>query len=560
MVTRSNAAQQRVVLARRLLAASAEILRQHWLLPKPDREGQSGDPADVLLAIAGRCVAGDEAAVAEAVRLLAASKPPLDLVADAAAWNALLTSDLARLQPCDELLGDIVPVSAAPYPLFTGLLEHFPPRRSPLFDDVDILSCQHLLGSLLPQYQAIRDLLPGARFQEIIGKPYSGNPWAMHALEEYGFPVNRRSVGLPNRDNRDDQGEPYRIGTYGHLHRKVVDDAVKRFFNLMPETRRLSRAPILVIDDGGALIDAVGRAAAKCGTTRPIVCIEQTQRGLHAAKPAKGYGLGGGFALVNVAQTLSKLVLESKLIASSVLENLESWLARLKVSESRAAWASHLRIGLVGFGSVGESIAAALKSLEVEPRLYDVNRNRLAAAKRQGYEVSLELSELLEQSNVIVAATGGSWLNQNNAMLLRDGVVLVSASSGDAEFHGLPAWKSSQVPILDSSLRNAQFDTIHGEIRVRRSDDAELRILNGGFPVNFNGAIDPIAPAQIQLTRALMLAGVLHAIGFEGGHHRPVAGETGLCYINDALDIYLYQAYEAAERADVNARRAGATA
>ena len=557
MVTRSNAAQQRVVLARRLLANSAEILRQHWLLPQPDREGQLGNPADVLLTIAGRCVAGDAAAIAEARRLLTAGQPPVDLVADTAAWNVLLTSELARLQPCDELLGDIVPVSAAPYPLVAGLLERFPARQSRLFDDIDILSCQHLLGSLLPQYQAIRDLLPGARFQEIIGKPYSANPWAMHAFEEYGFPINRRSVDLPDRN---DHREPYRIGTYGHLHRKVVDDAVKRFFNLMPEARRLSGAPILVIDDGGALIDAVGRAAAKCATTRPIVCIEQTQRGLHAAKPAKGYGLSGGFALVNVAQTLSKLVLESKLIASSVLENLESWLARLRVSESRAAWASDLRIGLIGFGSVGESIAAALKSLEVEPRLYDVNRNRLAAAKRQGYEVSLELSELLEQSNVIVAATGGSWLNQGNAMLLRDGVVLVSASSGDAEFHGLPSWKSSQVAILDSALPNAQFDTIHGEIRVQRSDDAQLLILNGGFPVNFNGAIDPIAPAQIQLTRALMLAGVLQAIGFEGGDHRSMAGETGLFYIEDALDMYLYEAYEAAEGADIKARGEDATA
>jgi hypothetical protein len=36
-------------------------------------------------------------------------------------------------------------------------------------------------------------------------------------------------------------------------------------------------------------------------------------------------------------------------------------------------------------------------------------------------------------------------------------------------------------------------------------------LLKGGFPVDFDGGPDPIPPSAIQLTRALLLAGVLQA-------------------------------------------------
>jgi S-adenosylhomocysteine hydrolase len=294
----------------------------------------------------------------------------------------------------------------------------------------------------------------------------------------------------------------------------------------------------------------VGRAARLCRSTRPIVCVEQTQSGMHAAHPVADprWAPPGGLAVINVAQSLTKLVLESSLIATSVVDNLESWLHTL-LGSAGVDWRK-LTVGVIGFGSVGETVAAELKRRDATVAVYDLNRNRSAAAKRQEYEVALTLDALVKDADVIIGATNGSWLDEEHAARLRDGVVLASASSGDIEFHKVPgSWESEQVPILDAAPSNRMFDTIHGEIRLHRPDGATIHILNGGFPVNFNGAIDPIDPAQIQLTRALMVAGVLQIVGFKGLDSENVVGTTGVYELHETLDRFLFESYAEPGRA-----------
>jgi hypothetical protein len=453
-------------------------------------------------------------------------------------------------------LGDIINISAAPYPLFARLKEEFAPKSAKAFESVDVLSCQHLLGSIVPEFEAIRRMLPSARFWEIIGKPYSANPAAIRVLDEYGFKVNFESSVLPERG---DGASSYRLGSFAHRHREVVGASVRRFFNLMPPEIKMSSVPILVIDDGGALVNAVGRAAQMSGTTRPIVCVEQTQRGLHAAHPLTDSrdAPSGGFAVVNVAQTLSKLVLESKLIARSVIGNLESWMSQFGVTDDVGVLDGNWRLGIVGFGSVGESIAAELRTSNVNAIIYDSNRNRAAGAKRQGYDVALSVEEMLDHADVIIGATGGSWLNQSCAEHLRDGAILASASSGDGEFQGLSTWKSDQMAILDSVLQVPMFDNIHGEIRCQKPDGGSVHVLNGGFPVNFNGSIDPIDPSEIQLTRTLMLAGVLQAMEFEGDESDGLVGRTGIFNLSETLDRFLFESYTNIEESEATATSKG---
>lgn len=541
-MSQMTATREHTDLARELLASTPRILRQPWLLRSDLLENAPSSPACQLLRIAGRCMEGNEIAQEEARRLLRTDNISPNLVHDSAAWNALLTCERAHQHPYDALLGDVVRISAGPYPLLSDILGRFTPQESSLCSDIDILTCQHVLGSILPQFEAIRRLLPRARFWEVIGKPYSANPWVAHSLQEYGFKFNNESATLPDRTEGPGS---YKLGMYQQRHRQIVRASVARFFNLMADSLKMSSIPILVIDDGGTLIDAVGRFAKECGTTRPIVCIEQTQRGLYAAHSVAHprNAPAGGLAVVNVAQTLSKLVLESTLIAKSVVENLESWLAELQADHDTMTDNGDLKYGIIGFGSVGESIAHELKANGIAAELYDSNRNRVAAAKRQGFGVALSLDELLDQVGVVIAATGGTWLDEGHAEHLRDGAVLASASSGDTEFHGLPPWKSDQLPILDSSLPNKMFDNIHGEIRVQRPDGAVLHVLNGGFPVNFNGSIDPIDPEQIQLTRALMFAGVLHAVGFKGDEDEDLVGKTGVFDLAEPLDRFLFESY-----------------
>jgi len=51
----------------------------------------------------------------------------------------------------------------------------------------------------------------------------------------------------------------------------------------------------------------------------------------------------------------------------------------------------------------------------------------------------------------------------------------------------------------------------------------KLRILRGGFPVNFDGSRESVPAADIQMTRGLLLGAILQAVSLIGnGHTQPL--------------------------------------
>jgi hypothetical protein len=65
----------------------------------------------------------------------------------------------------------------------------------------------------------------------------------------------------------------------------------------------------------------------------------------------------------------------------------------------------------------------------------------------------------------------------------------------------------------------------HSPIRLRVVD-RDVTFLNGGFPINFDGAVNCVPAQQIQLTRALMLAGAVQALEAEEVGVAPLDVET----------------------------------
>jgi hypothetical protein len=544
---------QRVLECAPALIAIASELESSPFLTEELSAGQdgsawvSGDPeraAHFLVDVAECCRTGDSHYVALARHLVAeAETHRSNRLEVAAGWDVLWRI----VKPQDASFQQAMDRSAQPLPLVRNLIEHFRPAPLHWPDGADVLSCQHLMGSVVPQFEAIRQLLPGARFWELLGKPYSANPKAVEALQGAGFEVNEESCRLPS------ERRGYNFGAYGKRHKALVEKSVSRFFS--NADRFGTGAPIVVIDDGGALVGAVAEQAVALGCQRPIICVEQTTRGLNAARNIiKGSRpLRGGFAMVNVAQSLSKLVLESALIADSVLDTTLAWLDLADTRRIVTRSEKPLSLGIIGYGSVGESIAAAARSLASgsassrfrSPAVYDFNLNRLAAARRDGYEVARSLTELLEGADVVIAAAGGSSLNQKSAYALKDGSLLLSASSGDAEFSRIAAWGWNQKSVLmrdDKSL--TPFDEVHGLIHVNLPHGGKVVVGNGGFPVNFDGSLDPIPVDRIQLTRALMVAGILQIVGFDGAPALlpEPAVKTELA-LNPALDLFLEQEY-----------------
>jgi hypothetical protein len=559
---RSDLHEQWSDLARGLLTLAPVLVQgsalgNQWTLRSSlAGTGRLGEPAasvDALWQLIDGCVSGDAKAIAAASELLleAPATFPANPLEKAAAWHAMLNNAHARREPYSILWRDVVKLPVEPFSLFTDLLDRYPPDGNSLLANADVLTCQHLLGSIIPQFKAIQKIVPGVHFWEILGKPYSANIGVVQTLESAGFEVNKDSCMLPVRGTASNC---YRLGTFAQRHRQVVRASVKRFFSSMSKTMMDSRVPILVIDDGGVLIDAVGNEAVAAGTTRPIVCIEQTQHGLYAARTYIGrrHTPKGGFAVINVAQSLSKLVLEAPLIAESVLENTIAAVDRL-VEDRVVSQGNGLRVGIVGFGSVGESIAETFRDYgtrgELEPHglsdliVYDRNKNRIAGAKRANHDIAWSVDHLLKSAQVVIAATGGTSFYEESAKNLNDGAILASASSGDIEFRGLSNWDSDQMPVLPGILENTDFDIVHGDICLSRPEVGQVRVLNGGFPVNFNGDFDPIPSERIQLTRALMLAGVLQASGFDGSSAQ-IVGKTEEFDLAEDLDYFLSETYQ----------------
>jgi phosphoglycerate dehydrogenase-like enzyme len=105
------------------------------------------------------------------------------------------------------------------------------------------------------------------------------------------------------------------------------------------------------------------------------------------------------------------LRVESPFIAKSVIENLDAWLMQLRPS-SDDALSLQLSYGVIGFGSVGESILTELRERGVNASVYDLNHNRRAAAARLGLNVALSLDELLDGAVLhltLDAAPTSSW-------------------------------------------------------------------------------------------------------------------------------------------------------
>jgi S-adenosylhomocysteine hydrolase len=454
----------------------------------------------------------------------------------AAAWD---TFARALVELDDAITNDFVLQRTAAYFARPALLKavhrRYPvPRNSPLAG-ADVLACRHLLASTVAELDTIQESVPDLRLAEVVGKPYSANWLAVLALQARKIDVRHESCDMPALDVLD-------FGLFAKRHKTIVASVVDAYVRRVRKSPAEGR-PLLVIDDGGALINAVWQRVAAGELTCPVVAIEQTTHGMFAMpKVTSDRAARNGFAYIAVADSRSKLADESGLIARSVIDKTDEWLRLLghlgfvKPGSSLTS----LRIGLIGFGPVGATIASRLPpgaSLQV----YDRNPRKLVLAELQGLRVAWSPEELLRESELVIAASGGTSVDAELAEWLRDGTILVSASSGDLEFSDIGTAKGWTVR-AEATLRHngmVAFDRTHG-LLVAEKDDRTIYIVNRGFPVNFDGSHDPIPADDIQLTRALIVGAVLQAAGATG---ESSVGSVGRQDLDLSIDRFISEEY-----------------
>ena len=329
-----------------------------------------------------------------------------------------------------------------------------------LFRGIRFVVAQHLLRSTVPLLETLikAGASPSAIF--VLGKVYSTQPAVLRYLQRLGCTVEvceRQSLGSYDTD---------------------LDAASQRLWG-RAITGLAPGSPMIVLDHGGFLRRAMpSNALLDCS----VAAIEHTSRGFF--KP-----LQGPVPCIDMARSTLKTALEPAIICEEVLGAVER----------RGIDVQQHSVGVLGIGAIGGCLAGRLHAHGVSFRVYDSAdaKRRWAGARWGAKSVCQSPQTLLERSSLIVGCTGRDACYAVRWRNLQGERILVSASSGDIEFATL--------------LRSLRQPVGYGpEDLIVAQGSARLRILAGGFPINFDSVAE-CENASIDLTRALTLVAIVQA-------------------------------------------------
>ncbi len=364
--------------------------------------------------------------------------------------------------------------------------------------DTVVVACQHLLGSVFAQMVSLRNLgvLPENCY--ILGKPYSSSRPVYEMFARAGFNIFKETVDFPATIVRSRK-------FYDEFMRQTLENISHAAIERATALREVPR--LLLIDDGGLLIDTFENLARHAAGPLDIMAIEQTRGGILRLDEREEEKRR--FSVINVAQCRAKLRTESPLIAESVVDHIQQRLDYLGAPRRRLI--RDQRFLVLGYGAVGAWIAKELRSRRARAiSVFDTDAARLAIAAANDLETPNTQQQALRSADVVIAATGHSSLQLEALNRIRRRMLLVSAGSSNREFGAfipeMRVW--GRMPAFDHEP--SPFALLHGDYAIR-ARGVDAIILNGGFPVNFDGSIDPISPARIQLTRGLMVGACIQA-------------------------------------------------
>jgi hypothetical protein len=127
--------------------------------------------------------------------------------------------------------------------------------------------------------------------------------------------------------------------------------------------------------------------------------------------------------------------------------------------------------------------------------------------KNNKYYRSNTLSSLISTSDYVFGCTGEDITSKIDICALsHDDKSLISCSSDDTEFKSLLKF------IQKTSMRNFPVSSPLDDIFYKTGHKSIIRIFRGGFPINFDNSKKIEHTQGIQLTRGLMLGGILQAM------------------------------------------------
>jgi adenosylhomocysteinase len=248
-----------------------------------------------------------------------------------------------------------------------------------------------------------------------------------------------------------------------------INDMLQNSWKLVANKLQKNQCPLIVQEVGGYFADwtnELGKYPNFKG------CVEDTANGLwryQAAAAKKPLGA----PVISMADTPLKHV-EDALIGDSCVYSLE------KVMRSQmASILSGLRVGVVGWGHIGKSAAAAFAGRHAAVSIYDINPVVDMLAYAQGY-YPMPLAELLAGVDVVMGCSGRRSIRMADIDNLKDGIIMCSASSKDIEFD-LVGFRG----VCDVTVVSATTDHCSIERYTKRDTGKCFYILDHGTPIDF---------------------------------------------------------------------------
>lgn len=320
---------------------------------------------------------------------------------------------------------------------------------------VKIIGAQHILETTHAMFRSLYCIGLKPENISLIGKCYSTCREVYKEMLADGIDVSNGSFAYSSHLSFDEQ---YCHEVQNFLASHLADLTSGKYER------------IIVLDDGGKCINYFNQQST---IDIPIVAIEQTSAGYNAIKNQALL-----FPVINVARSPAKLELESPMIAEAAAKSLFQSLHKRQLFPTKAL--------IIGGGPIGKAMKNHLSS-EIEVAIYDENPDLS--------DLNDNLATIIPNYPMIIGCTGKTSVPKKLHKKISRGTILVSVSSADREFDAVYLRK-----FLPESSHCHQDLLIDGKL-----------LIKGGFPVNFDGERENIAPERIQLTIALITAGILQA-------------------------------------------------
>ncbi len=418
--------------------------------------------------------------------------------------------DVAYLELIDRLV--VKHNTAGLYRSSARIEEHFQatpfglPESQQLRSDVIVICVQHLLDTTASLFKYFIDLGIRADNIYVLGKNYSTCVRSKDKMCRMGLNVQNSS---PQQE----------LGKFKEYFQRDIELLYKRVIDDINAGKNVTK--IILLDDGGRLIHAVpdglkeiclqkilgfdqhrelmSKAEIDRHLSLCMIAIEQTTAGFRdlIAEPPP-------FMWLSVASSELKKTCEPFFIATVVFKKLNEIVRQIK-SDVAYSQKRLIKCGLIGLGAIGKALAKELVANGYNVSYYDPD---VAMDAELAHKAS-SVEQLIIDVDCVIGCTGLDTLESLSDIeiekLLNKDKVFISCSSEDKEFKRLLEFFQQKCEL--------QINDPLADI-VINLEQARVKIVRGGFPINFDNSEHSVPAENIAITRALILSLVVGALSW----------------------------------------------